>query len=85
MTLATRWTAVSCLGVLAALSACAEGRRGSSTRGGEASGGEAIECANLIYAGTKSSVCFSDRFLSSLAADTTISTSRKFKPVKLAG
>jgi hypothetical protein len=53
---------------------------------GEArSGGEAIECANLIYAGTKSSVCFSDRFLSSLAADTTVSTSRKFKPVKLAG
>ena len=49
------------------------------------SGGEAIECANLIYAGTKSSVCFSEKFLAAVARDTTIRTSRKFKPVKLAG
>jgi hypothetical protein len=44
---------------------------------------EAVECANLIYAGAKSSVCFSEEFLSTVAADTTINTSRKFKPVKL--
>jgi len=44
---------------------------------------DAVECANLIYAGTKSSVCFSEEFLSSLARDSTIKTSRKFKPVKL--
>jgi hypothetical protein len=48
------------------------------------SAGEAIECANLIYAGTKSSVCFSEEFLTAVAADTSIKTSRKFKPVKLA-
>jgi hypothetical protein len=49
----------------------------------EQAAGEAIECANLIYGGTKSSVCFSEAFLSAVASDTTIQTSRKFKPVKL--
>jgi len=48
------------------------------------SAGDVIECANLIYAGTKSSVCFSEEFLTAVAADTSIKTSRKFKPVKLA-
>jgi hypothetical protein len=47
-------------------------------------GGDAVACANLIYAGTRSSVCFSDKFLSVVAKETTISTARKFKPVKLA-
>src|SRR5262245_44219080 len=46
--------------------------------------GEAVECANLIYAGTKSSVCFSEEFLSAVATETSINTARKFKPVKLA-
>ena len=46
--------------------------------------GDAVQCANLIYAGTRSSVCFSDKFLSLLARDTTINTARKFKPVKAA-
>lgn len=45
--------------------------------------GDAVECANLIYAGTKSSVCFSEEFLSSVASETSINTSRKFKSVKL--
>src|SRR5213593_1905267 len=45
---------------------------------------EAVECANLIYAGTKSSVCFSEEFLSAVASQTSINTARKFKPVKLA-
>ena len=45
--------------------------------------GDAVECANLIYAGTKSSVCFSEEFLSTVASETSINTSRKFKPVKL--
>ena len=45
--------------------------------------GEEIECANLIYAGTKSSVCFSEEFLATVAGETSINTSRKFKPVKL--
>ena len=50
----------------------------------DAAGGEAVECANLIYAGTKSSVCFSEEFLSAVATETSINTARKFKPVKLA-
>jgi hypothetical protein len=47
--------------------------------------GDAVACANLIYAGTRSSVCFSDMFLTNIARDSTIQTARKFKPVKLAG
>ncbi len=50
---------------------------------GTAADGEAIECANLIYGGTKSSVCFSEEFLSTVASETSINTSRKFKAVKL--
>jgi hypothetical protein len=55
----------------------------SSTVAAESTG-EAIECANFIYAGTKSSVCFSEEFLSSVASETSVNTARKFKPVKLA-
>jgi len=51
--------------------------------GGGESGSDAVECANVIYAGTKSSVCFSEEFLSAVASETSISTSRKFRPVKL--
>lgn len=51
----------------------------------EESSGDSVECANLIYAGTKSSVCFSEAFLSTVASETSINTSRKFKPVKLGG
>jgi hypothetical protein len=45
--------------------------------------GDAVECANLIYSGTKSSVCFSEEFLSTVASETSVNTSRKFKAVKL--
>lgn len=45
--------------------------------------GDAVECANIIYAGIKSSVCFSEQFLSTVAAETSINTSHKFKAVKL--
>jgi hypothetical protein len=45
--------------------------------------GDAVECANLIYSGTKSSVCFSEEFLSTVASESSINTSRKFKAVKL--
>jgi hypothetical protein len=64
--------------VLAAL--C--GTLGLAGSAGE-SKGDAVECANLIYSGTKSSVCFSEEFLSTVASETTVNTSRKFKPVKL--
>lgn len=43
-----------------------------------------IRCANLIYAGTHTSRCFSDEFLSAIQRKTTISTERRFKSVKLA-
>lgn len=42
-----------------------------------------IQCANLIYAGTRSSVCFSDNFLMTAARESTLRTARKFKAVKL--
>jgi hypothetical protein len=54
------------------------------TRAAETNGvSDAVECANLIYGGTKSSVCFSEEFLSTVASETSVNTSRKFKPVKL--
>ena len=56
----------------------------TAARAADAGGGDLVECANLIYAGTKSSVCFSEEFLSAVAAETSICTARKFKPVKLA-
>jgi hypothetical protein len=49
-------------------------------------GGESqsvVQVANLIYAGTKSSKCFSDHFLVQAETDSSISTSRRFHSVKL--
>ena len=42
-----------------------------------------VQVANLIYAGIKSSQCFSDHFLVNAEKETTISTSRRFHAVKL--
>jgi hypothetical protein len=50
--------------------------------GGESQG--IVQVANLIYAGTKSSKCFSDHFLIQAEKDSKISTSRRFHAVKLA-
>jgi hypothetical protein len=44
----------------------------------------AIQCGMLIYAGTKTSRCFSDEFLSTVQQKTSIATERRFKSVKLA-
>lgn len=49
--------------------------------GGEPDG--VVQVANLIYAGTKSSRCFSDHFLIKAEKGTSISTSRRFHAVKL--
>ncbi len=49
--------------------------------GGEPDG--IVQVANLIYAGTKSSTCFSDHFLAQAEKDSSISTSRRFHAVKL--
>jgi hypothetical protein len=43
-----------------------------------------VQVANLIYAGTKSSTCFSDHFLVEAEQQSKISTSRRFHAVKLA-
>lgn len=43
----------------------------------------AVQCGNLIYAGTKTSECFSDEFLSTVQQKTSIVTERRFKSVKL--
>jgi hypothetical protein len=51
--------------------------------GGEPDG--VVQVANLVYAGTKSSRCFSDHFLIKAEKETSISTSRRFHAVKLAG
>jgi hypothetical protein len=42
-----------------------------------------LQCGNLIYAGTKSSVCFADRFLTQVADQTTLQVNKKFCPVRL--
>lgn len=44
-----------------------------------------VQVANLVYAGVKSSQCFSDHFLIEAERTTAISTSRRFHAVKLAG
>ncbi len=49
--------------------------------GGEAAG--VVQVANLVYAGVKSSECFSDHFLTQAEQETAISTSRRFHAVKL--
>jgi hypothetical protein len=49
--------------------------------GGEPDG--VVQVANLVYAGTKSSRCFSDHFLIKAEKETSISTSRRFHAVKL--
>ncbi|MFW6124786.1 MAG: DUF4159 domain-containing protein [Pirellulales bacterium] len=52
-------------------------------RGGEPDG--IVQVANLVYAGTKSSRCFSDHFLILAERESAISTSRRFHAVKLRG
>lgn len=50
------------------------------------SGGEPegiVQVANLVYAGVKSSHCFSDHFLQKAEKESSISTSRRFHAVKL--
>lgn len=42
-----------------------------------------VQCGNLIYASNKTSRCFSDEFLSTVQQKTSISTSRRFRAVRL--
>src|ERR1051325_12174952 len=45
--------------------------------------GDRVQCANLIYAGNKSSQCFSDRFLKRMEMETRIRTEPHFRKVRL--
>ena len=42
-----------------------------------------IQCGNLIYQGTKSSVCFADKFLGDVVRVTNLKVAKSFYPVKL--
>jgi len=42
-----------------------------------------VQCANLIYGSNKTSVCYSDQFLTQISRETHIKTTRRFDPVKL--
>lgn len=42
-----------------------------------------VQCGNLIYAGTKTSRCFSDEFLSTVQQRTGINTARRFRAVRM--
>jgi hypothetical protein len=42
-----------------------------------------LQCANLVYAGTKSSICFADKFLSDVAKQTNLNVGQNFIPVRL--
>jgi hypothetical protein len=76
------YLAVSCI-VLAALASLGPlpVHSANAPTGGEAEG--IVQVANLVYAGTKSSRCFSDHFLIKAEQETAISTSRRFHAVKL--
>lgn len=45
--------------------------------------GDRVQCANLIYAGNKTSQCFSDRFLKRLSMQTKIQTEPQFRKMRL--
>ena len=55
----------------------------TGVRAREEEEGSKVRCANLVYAGTKTSVCFSDRFLRRLELETNIHTDTRFARVKL--
>jgi hypothetical protein len=49
----------------------------------DAGEGARVQCANLVYAVNKTSVCFSDRFLQRLELETNVRTDSKFVKVQL--
>jgi hypothetical protein len=54
-----------------------------AVRPAEVNRDELVRCANLIYAGSKSSVCFSDKFLDEVRDTTMVDADEGFTPVKL--
>jgi hypothetical protein len=46
--------------------------------------GDKLKCANLVYAGSKSSVCFSDKFLTTVERESNCEPEKQFTTTKLA-
>ena len=42
-----------------------------------------LQCGNLVYAGSKSSICFADKFLTDVARQTNLKAGKNFVPVRL--
>lgn len=42
-----------------------------------------LQCGNLVYAGSKSSICFADKFLSDISRQTNLCVGKNFVPVRL--
>jgi hypothetical protein len=72
-------SAITFLTVLLLIPATSRGRRNPATEDKEP-----LRCANLTYAGSKSSVCFSEEFLSTIRRETNCNPEIKFTPVRLA-
>ncbi len=70
---------IVCLFLLLGLSVL----RGAELTSAEMSERAVIQCGNLIYAGTRSSVCFADRFLTRVSTESNLDAAKKFTPVKL--
>jgi hypothetical protein len=73
---------IAALGLMVLAALCAS----FAEPGGEpdtAINGNRVQCANLVYAVNKSSVCFSDRFLKRLEMETKILTEPRFNRVRL--
>src|SRR3954453_995641 len=82
------WWSAAFLAALLGLAALAFAQKPGGGREAEPKhlGGEPdsiVQVANLVYAGIKSSHCFSDHFLVKAQKESAISTSRRFHAVKL--
>ncbi len=53
------------------------------SKGAAVAEGDQVRCANLTYAGNKTSVCYSDRFLVRMRQETKINTAPKFSKAHL--
>jgi len=71
------------LALATAVHGSGENRRAGAKPGSAVAGEAVVKCANLIYAGSKSSKCFSDKFLATTRVETNIETHSAFEPVKL--
>jgi hypothetical protein len=82
---------IGVVAVAAALAAAAQDRevvrkpfRSATATNSKLSGEPIVRAANLVYAGSKTSNCFSDQFLVTTGRETNIMTEAKFDEVKLA-